>query len=58
VSKQVGRFQKEKEYSEEYAFKTNVYERKKRDKELEERRSKRHEYSDDYDYGYKKKFSR
>jgi len=47
VSKFADKFNKET-YNEDYAFKTNTYERKKRDKKLEERKSSRFSYSDDY----------
>ena len=55
MSNSVGGFRDKNEKSDYSYVKENTYERKKRDKQLEERRFKRHEYSDDYDDTYKRK---
>lgn len=55
MSKNLVKFRKDKDYNDDYAFKTNVYERKKRDKALEEKRSRKQRYEDDYDYDFPQK---
>lgn len=46
MSKNVAKFRKPKDYNEEYAFKTNTYDRKQRDKQKD---SKKQKYHDSYD---------
>jgi len=46
VSKFVAKFRPEKDYNDDYGFKQNTYERKKRDKQKE---SKRQKYFDSYE---------
>jgi len=42
VSKFVARFRPEKDYSDEYDFKQNTYERKKRDKQRESKKQSKY----------------
>jgi hypothetical protein len=42
VSKFVAKFRQEKDYNDEYGFKTNTYERKKRDKQKDFKKQSKH----------------
>jgi len=50
VSKNVAKFRKERDYNDEYAFKTNTYDRKQRDKQRESK--KQSKYFDSYESDY------
>jgi len=50
VSKFVAKFRPERDYSDDYEFKQNTYERKKRDKQRESR--KQSKYFDSYESDY------
>ena len=47
MSKFAGRFPKETDHTEEYVFKTNTYERKKRDKQIDS--NKQSKYFDSHE---------
>ena len=56
MSKNVAKFRKERDYNDEYAFKKNVYERRKQEKRRDTDKQNRYEdaYDVDWSYGTKK----
>ena len=50
MSKFVARFRPEKDYSDDYEFKQNTYERKKRDKQRESKKQSKYFYSYETDW--------
>lgn len=55
MSKFVAKFRKEKDYNDEYAFKKNVYERKKQEKRRDVDKQNRYGDAYDVDWSYSTK---